>query len=377
MTDRLQLLVVDDSDAERELMALTLRAAFPDAEVRTADHPHVALRMCAEREFDCLLTDYNMPDMDGVALARELTGAHPFLPIILMTSVGDEMLAVEALRSGVTDYVPKSRITAESIQRAIERSIHTRSQARVINEQRGEIETFAYALAHDFKQPIRQITTFSLLVSEALAGSAIGEVEQHLKFLRDAASRLGKLVDVMSRYTLLNQPPELAAVDLDRVLAIVATSVAPYLAERGARLVSTIGAPAVYGNETLMVQVLQNLVMNGLQYNDNAAPCVEVTARVDAMHTLIEVHDNGIGIEAQYLAEIFKPLVRLHNASEYPGSGLGLALTRKALLSQSGDIRCESALGHGSTFHVRLPTSEPKRKAPAKLAAAAAASGGR
>jgi signal transduction histidine kinase len=97
---------------------------------------------------------------------------------------------------------------------------------------------------------------------------------------------------------------------------------------------------------------------------------VEVTVRYDATHTLIEVRDNGIGIEPQFLAEIFKPLVRLHNSSEYPGSGLGLALTRRALVSQGGDIRCESAPGRGSTFHVRLPSARPSPREPAVAAAA-------
>ena len=358
MASRLPFLVVDDTEAERELMVLTLGTAFPDVGVRAVSHPHEARQLCKEQDFDCVLTDYNMQDMDGVALTMELRVAHPYLPIVLMTSVGDEMLAVEALRSGVSDYIPKSRITAESIRRIVDRSIHACSQQRLIDQQRGEIETFGYALAHDFKQPIRQITTFSQLISEALSAYDIGEVEQHLSFLRNAAGRLGKLVDIMSQYTLLNQPPELADVDLNDVLAAVRSSLAPYLADRGGTLVSACDAARVRGNETLMTQVLQNLVMNGLHYNRSDAPCVRVTATIAPSGRIaLEVTDNGIGIEAAYLNEIFKPLVRLHTASEFSGSGLGLTLARRALLSQHGDIWCESVLGLGSVFHLRLPAA--------------------
>jgi signal transduction histidine kinase len=357
MTKRLPLLVVDDSDAERDLMTLVLGAAFPDSEIRSANHARVAREMCAAQAFECVLTDYNMPDLDGVALGLELRASHPHLPIILTTSVGDEMLAVEALRSGVSDYIPKSRVTVESIRRIIDRSIHTCAQSRVIDEQRSEIETFAYALAHDFKQPIRQITTFSELISDELRDHTIGDVEMHLKFMRDAAGRLGRLVDVMSQYTLLNQPPELVDIDLARVLASVGASLAPLLADRGASIVTTLETPAVHGNETLMTQVLQNLVINALQYNKSAVPQVQVTARAEAGHIAIEVRDNGIGIEPEYLAEIFKPLVRLHNSSEFPGSGLGLTIARRALISQKGDIWCESVIGQGSVFHLRLPAA--------------------
>jgi len=72
-------------------------------------------------------------------------------------------------------------------------------------------------------------------------------------------------------------------------------------------------------------------------------------------HCEIAIRDNGTGIEPEFLAEIFKPLIRLHTASGFPGSGLGLTLARKAILAQQGSIWCESELGKGSTFHVQLP----------------------
>lgn len=351
-----RLLVVDDSEADREIMALTLGEAFPTAEVRSAADPIMAKRMCAEQRFDCILTDYNMPDMDGVALAGELRAVSPYLPIILMTNFGDEMLAAEALRSGISDYIPKSRVTPDSIKRTVERSIRTCSQARLIDEQREELENFAYALAHDFKQPIRQITTFSQMISEEIADGDVGGVQRHLTFLSDAAGRLAKLVDVMSQYTLLNQPPEISDVDLSRVLATVRSSLGTYLIERGGEFLSPPSPASVRGNETLMTQVIQNLVINGLQYNRSAVPRVELAIRADGEHCVIDISDNGVGIEAEYLAAIFKPLVRLHTAAEYPGSGLGLTLARKAVLAQKGDIWCDSTPGRGSTFHIRLPT---------------------
>src|SRR5471032_3348592 len=85
---RRQLLVVDDSEAERTLMTLALEEAFPDADVRSAAHPHLAKTMCEAEGFDCVLTDYNMPQMNGVMLAVELKATRAYLPIILMTSVG-------------------------------------------------------------------------------------------------------------------------------------------------------------------------------------------------------------------------------------------------------------------------------------------------
>ncbi|MGD0719468.1 MAG: ATP-binding protein [Roseiarcus sp.] len=357
MTRRKHLLFVDDSDAEREIMGLTLGAAFPGAALRPVADPSTVGQICHDQSFDCVILDYNMPELDGLTLARQLRAADAYLPIILVTSVGDEMLVAEALRGGVSDYVAKSRITTEAIRRIVGRSIHASVQARVIDEQRAELENFAFALAHDFKQPIRQIITFSKMLSEEIGPVKTGEVQQHLTFLGHAAGRLDKLVDVMLQYTLLNQPPELADVDLNRVLASVRASLAPLLTERNAQFVTPRRAPVVRGNETLMIQVMQNLVVNGVHYNRSPVPRVEVTARGEAESWVIEIADNGIGIEPEYVAEIFKPLIRLHTASEYAGSGLGLTLARKAILAQNGAIWCESAPGLGSVFHVRLPAA--------------------
>jgi signal transduction histidine kinase len=366
MPSRKQLLFVDDSEAEREIMALTLDAAFPGAAIRPVSEPSTVRQMCDDHSFDCVLLDYNMPELDGLTLARQLRAANAYLPIILVTSVGDEMLVAEALRSGVSDYITKSRITVESIRQIVGRSIHAASQARVIEEQRSELENFAFALAHDFKQPIRQIITFSQMISDDLRGLESGGIQKHLGFLGHAATRLDKLVDVMLQYTLLNQPPELSDVDLSSVLASVEASLGPLLAERGAEFIAPRRMPMVRGNETLLIQVLQNLIVNGLHYNKSAVPRAEVSAQGDGESWVIEVRDNGIGIAAEYLTEIFKPLIRLHTASEYPGSGLGLTLARKAVLSQKGEIWCESTPGQGTVFHVRLPVAEGSRESKRK-----------
>ncbi len=98
----------------------------------------------------------------------------------------------------------------------------------------------------------------------------------------------------------------------------------------------------LHGNETLMIQVLQNLIVNGLRYNKSKVPRVDVSANSEDESWVIEVRDNGIGIAPEYQAEIFKPLIRLHSHKEYPGSGLGLTLARKAIVAQKGEIWCES-----------------------------------
>ena len=348
------LLTVDDSAFDRQIMTQTLAAAFPNANIRSLADPCEAEALCGGQRFDCVLLDQNMPQMDGLTLARRLRASDAHMPIILVTSVGDEMLAADAMRNGVSDYLTKSRLSTEAARRVVDRAIHASTQQRLIDQQHEELETFAYALAHDFKQPIRQIMTFSQMICDELSQSESASVQQHLEFLVHAAGRLDKLVDVMVQYTLLSQPPELSDVRLDTVVSSIRSSLTPLLADLGGELAVQKTAAIVHGNETLMIQVLQNLIVNGLRYNQSKIPRVEVVARGEGEKCVIEVRDNGIGIAPEFISEIFKPLIRLHSHKEYPGSGLGLTLARKAILAQKGEIWCDSAPDRGSAFYVRL-----------------------
>jgi signal transduction histidine kinase len=362
MTPARHLLTVDDNLYDRQIMTETLGSAFPDAHIQSLENPCDVEALCDDQRFDCILLDQNMPQMDGLTLARRLRASDAHLPIILVTSVGDEMLAAEAMRDGVSDYLTKSRLSIDSARRVVDRAIHSAKQQRLIDQQHDDLETFAYALAHDFKQPIRQIMTFSQMISEKLRDSENAETRMQLEFLSHAAARLDNLVDVMVQYTLLNQPPELTDVRLDRVMSAIRDSLVPLLAELGGEIVVRDPMPIVHGNETLMIQVLQNLIVNGLRYNKSKPPRVEVFARSDGDSYVIEIRDNGVGIAPEYLEAIFKPLVRLHTHKEYPGSGLGLTLARKAILAQEGDIWCESTIGRGSAFFVSLRAGGKARK---------------
>ncbi|MEJ0058739.1 MAG: ATP-binding protein [Terricaulis sp.] len=362
-----KFLILDDSASERHIMAHVLSDVFPGADIHQCGDAAAARDLCATTSFDCILLDYNMPQMDGITFAEQIRAIHPHVPLVLVTGVGDEMLVSQALRSGISDYIPKARINPESIQRTIERAIKSCALTRTIEEQRDELENFAYALAHDFKQPIRQIRTFTQLISAQIGDEGKESVQQHLDFLNQAARRLSDLVDVMSQYTLLNQPPELKTIALGTVIDNVRDALRAYLFDRGAELTFE-GSAWLTGNETLMGQVLQNLIVNGVKYNKSESPRVEVRANPIGDRCIITIRDNGIGIDPQYLTEVFRPLMRLHTAAEYTGTGLGLTLARKAVNAQGGAIWCESEVGVGSTFYVRIPVAREHRVPAAKAA---------
>jgi len=359
--ETLSLLFVDDDPLFLDLISLIAGGVFPGAQVVTLEDPNLVRAACERQHFDCVLLDYRMPTLNGLACAKGLNRILPYLPIILVTGSGDETLATSAMHAGVTDYIPKSRLKAQSLKRAIKNAIQITSQRRVIDEQRAELETFAHALAHDFKQPLRQITTFTQMISDELGDDKGSDVATHMAFVDAAARRLANLVDVMSDYTLLGQPVPITNLNLRDVVSDVSVALSCYIEERAGRIVIDVDQN-IRGNATLMAQVLQNLIVNGLKYNASSSPTVWISAAYVDDGVEILVRDNGIGIDRQYHEAVFAPLVRLHSEAAYSGTGLGLTMVRKALARQKGSITCSSEPGRGSEFCIRLAAARAGRR---------------
>jgi len=253
--------------------------------------------------------------------------------------------------------MPKSRLSAGSMRRVLEHAIQTMAHRRTIDAQREDIETFAFALAHDVKQPLRQISAFSELLAAEIEPHQTADAAKFLGFIRSASARLTDLVDTMLDYAMLNQSVSFEDLDVDALTRNVCLTLTDYIEERGGE-VEIDADLKVFGNKAMLSQVLQNLIINGLKYNYSPTPKVSIHVSVEDGVPDILVEDNGIGIEAQYLSEIFKPLRRLHNKDQFTGTGLGLAVVRKAVTAQNGSISCRSEPGQGSQFVVRLPQAK-------------------
>jgi signal transduction histidine kinase len=348
------VLVVDDDPLFLDVMGHLVNEGFPGARVTALGDAEGVLAACGREALDCVILDHDMPGMTGFQCAQQVREAHPYLPIILSTGAGDEMLAASALTNGVTDYIPKSHLSVRSLRRVVEHAVESTSQKRLIAEQHEDLETFAFALAHDIKQPLRQMSTFADLLAEDTEAFRTPKASRFLGFIRSASARLTDLVDTMLDYALLNHALVLEAVDIDAVAKEVCLSLSSYVEERRGRI-EVHATGEVAGNRAVLAQILQNLVINGLKYNQSPTPSVSIRTAVDDSYCEIVVQDNGIGIEEVYLSEIFKPLRRLHHNDEFIGTGLGLAVVRKAIIALNGSILCRSEPGKGTEFVVRLP----------------------
>ena len=219
-----------------------------------------------------------------------------------------------------------------------------------------ELGQFAYVASHDLQTPLRNINGFVQLLKANYGDRLDAKADGWIARIITSSGQMHALIQDVLTYSRVDsraRPFELVSlrdVYNDSVLLIEAS-----IDDAGGE-VSCGALPAVMGDSSQLVQLLQNLIGNGLKYHGKTAPHVHVSAELNDSHWLFAVRDNGIGIARKHLERIFEIFKRLHDQQEYPGTGIGLAVCRRVVHRHGGTIWAESdGDGHGSTFKFTIP----------------------
>jgi signal transduction histidine kinase len=216
------------------------------------------------------------------------------------------------------------------------------------------LEEFAYIASHDLQEPLRTISSFTELLQKRYAGKFDAEADGFIAQTVEGARRMRQLInDVLeySRVTTHGRP--FVPVDLSAVADRALADLRGAIAERSAHV--RVGAmPEVLGDRTQLTQLLANLIGNALKYSRREHPRIEIEARAEGDMELISVRDDGIGVAPEDHERIFGIFSRLHTRTEFPGTGIGLALCRRIVERHGGRIWVDSAEGEGAMFSFTL-----------------------
>jgi len=224
-----------------------------------------------------------------------------------------------------------------------------------------DLQEFVFVASHDLQEPLRKITTFSGLIFTAQKENLDEKSLDYLERLHNAAGRMQALLDGLLRYSrVTTKAVPLTAADLTALAQEAVSDLELMIESKGASV--TVGElPTAEVDRAQFRQLIQNLVANGLTYNESEHPEVKISGERNGNgFCRILVQDNGIGFEEKYLGKIFQPFQRLHGrSSPYPGTGMGLAICKKIVERHRGTITASSAPGQGATFIVTLPVKQP------------------
>jgi PAS domain S-box-containing protein len=228
-------------------------------------------------------------------------------------------------------------------------------QARELARSNAELEQFAYVASHDLREPLRKIKSYTELLERAYAGRLDAKADKYIAYIVDGAARMQTLItDLLTvsrvgRAELVAEPTDLEAV-LGQVLAD-----SEAIIREGGALVTHDPLPVLLANPGQMAQLLQNLLQNAIKFHGPQSPRVHIWVVYRENEWVFGVRDNGIGIDPQYAERIFLIFQRLHTRTEYPGTGIGLAICKKIVENHGGRIWVESQPDQGATFYFTLP----------------------
>ncbi|HUY91190.1 MAG TPA: ATP-binding protein [Pirellulales bacterium] len=216
-----------------------------------------------------------------------------------------------------------------------------------------ELDDFTYVASHDLKEPLRGISSYCGILLEEYQDQLDDNGRRMMSTLVALCQRLERLIDDLLTYSRLGRAPELAPVDLDEVLDTVLETLGPAIDGRGGVVRRAGRLPTALADATTIALVLQNLISNGLKFNESRTPEVEIgCSEGDAL--TIYVRDNGIGIDPRRHEAVFAMFRRLHSRRKYEGAGAGLTIVRKIVEAHGGRVWLESSPGCGSTFSFTL-----------------------
>jgi signal transduction histidine kinase len=284
------------------------------------------------------------------------SGSRKWLPWIIFAALGLTALAFLALLRRL--MIANTRLADTNIGLKSTNALLRR--AAELARSNAELEQFASIASHDLQEPLRKVQTFAAQITATEGDRLTEQGQDFLRRMSDAAGRMRALIDdllMFSRVSTKGRP--FVPVDLGEIIPLVLTDLELAVEESGAQL-SIDPLPRIEGDALQLRQLMQNLLGNALKFQrPGVTPQIAVRAAVADGIVELTISDNGLGFEAQFATRIFRAFERLHGASAYPGTGIGLALCRKIVERHHGTITAEGREGEGATFTIHLPLQQP------------------
>ncbi len=374
--DTLRILLIEDN-ADHAAMILRHVNRSTRSQVQAVHAATLAegIRILGQGLWNAVLLDLQLPDSRGLETLARIMAQASGLPVIVLTSLGDEELATQALQCGAQDYLVKDNFTTELLHRAVRyaierkrieerlrRSLETVTEHALeleqlngkLEAQNRELDEFNHMVSHDLREPIRHLMVFGQRLREHAGPQLDERANQDLLTIHAAARRMENSIAGLQLLSQTSrQELHRVSVPLESCVRSAVADIENLLAETEASI-SHDSLPKVVADSSLVTLLLRHLLSNAMKFCKEK-PAIQVTAQAAGNGWIFGICDNGIGVDPRHAERIFTPFRRLHPRHEYGGgSGLGLAICRKVVERHGGRIWVESNAGRGSHFRFTL-----------------------
>ena len=355
---RPRVLVVDDNSDLRGYMASLLGNRY---DVTVAVDGRAALEAVARQRPDLIVSDVMMPNLDGFGLVGALR-AEPetvSLPVILLSARAGEDPSIEGLDAGADDYVSKPFSARELLARVRTHLLLAKMRSEWASElerTNRELDAFSSAVSHDLRAPLRAIGGFSAILLEDHAARLDDDARGCLDEIQRAVQGMSALIEGLLALSRVSRAAlEVEPVDLGQLARFVVNGLRRSDPQRRVD-VHIADDLATIGDARLLEVVLTNLIGNAWKFTSRTADARIEIGRRDGPEPAFFVRDNGAGYDDAYAAKLFGPFQRLHSASEFEGTGVGLSTVQRVIHRHRGRVWAEGAVGKGATFYFSLPS---------------------
>jgi signal transduction histidine kinase len=365
--DVARLLIVDDESAQMRALCDTL--VLEGYVTHGFSSARQALTELRPGQFDLLLTDLMMPEMDGITLINAARQIDATLGAIVMTGHGTIDTAVQAMQVGALDYILKPfrlNVILPVISRALDVQRLRRENAQLQERElrRSEelaaayqaLEAFSYSISHDLRAPLRSIDSFAQVLEDEFAQLLGEEGRRVIGIIRRGSQKMDQLIVGLLEFSRVGRERlEFDRIDMTALAgAAAAEAIGVYTGPKPQ--IDITDLPEAAGDATVMRQVWSNLIGNALKYSaKRPEPRIRISGRIENREAIYQVEDNGAGFDMRYADKLFGVFQRLHRTEEFSGTGVGLAIVQRIVVRHGGRIWAQGAPDAGACFQFALP----------------------
>ena len=367
------ILLIDDDQVDRGLVRRALVKSGLEHTLVEATDGRSGLDVARSQDFDCVLLDYRLPDVDTFDLLAALIAPEGGAQAVLMlTGDADPDVAVRLIGAGALDHLTKADVTPSSLARAIRYAKARRDFIAELRDARREAEEKSLALdmlnrqkslffsiiAHDLRNPFQAILGLSRTLSQAVEARDQASVERRARAVLGSASQVADLMEGLFAWASLQMDTvttKLAELDVGEIAMHTRAGAEMSASDKGLMIVLDCGGTRVIGHQGMVAAVLRNLVSNAIKFTQPGGR-ITIFAAPQGSKTEIAVSDTGIGMPPDKVADLFKLDQRstTNGTAGERGSGLGLLLCRDLVERMGGALTVSSVVGSGTRFSFRL-----------------------